>query len=264
MNNFLSFQIHGGADHDAGGIVESLSSLLAFFENLANQTPEAIFPALMPGISGMGNLHPLLVHYPIAFLSTFFILDLVATLAKKAQWRSVASWFLYLGTAATVCTVISGYIAADSVAHGQAVHNIMERLEVISMLALALAIVLSIWRMKAGSLIRGGANVFFLLLSALLFVFMMLGADLGGLLVYKYGVAVEAASVPEDSASHVHNQADAHEHPALPDHGQANRVEHEHGHAAVPEHDHADGHDHVHKHDHADGHKHEHKHTHTH
>jgi len=111
MNNFLSFQIHGGADH-GGGIAESVSSLLAFFEDLSTQGPGDIFSSIMPGIAGMNNIHPLLVHFPIAFLSAFFVLDLVGTLAKKPQWRSVASWFLYFGTVAAVFTVIAGLIAA--------------------------------------------------------------------------------------------------------------------------------------------------------
>jgi uncharacterized membrane protein len=260
MTNFLSFRIHGGADHEGGGIMESVSSLLAFFENLATQGPEAFFSSLMPGISGMDNLHPLLVHFPIAFLSVFFALDLVATLAKKTQWRSVASWFLYIGTVAAILTVITGLIAADSVAHGEDVHGIMEHHETIGISVLALAIVLSLWRMKSGALIRGGVNGFFLVLSSFLFVLILLGADLGGFMVYKYGVAVDAAPVPEDSARHVHDQADAHEDPALPNHDQANGVEHDHGQAAVPEHEHVDDH----KRDHANGHKHEHKHTHTH
>jgi hypothetical protein len=105
MNNFLSFQIHGGADH-GDGIAESVASLLAFFENLSRQEPGNIFSSIMPGIAGMDNIHPLLVHFPIAFLSAFFALDLVGTLAKKPHWRSVAGWFLYFGTVAALFTVI--------------------------------------------------------------------------------------------------------------------------------------------------------------
>jgi uncharacterized membrane protein len=217
MNNFLSFQIHGGADH-GGGIVESLASLLAFFEQLSTQGPGDIFSSIMPGIAGMDNIHPLLVHFPIAFLSAFFALDLVGTLAKKPQWRSVASWFLYFGTVAALFTVIAGFIAANSVPHGQNVHDIMERHEHFGISVLSLAVVLSLWRMKSGSLIRGGANSFFLILSALMCVLMMLGADLGGLMVYQYGVAVKAVQVPEGGYDHghgheaEHNQGDGHEH----------------------------------------------------
>jgi uncharacterized membrane protein len=242
MNNFLSFQIHGGADQ-GGGIVEGLSSLLAFFENLSSQGPGGFFSSIMPGITGMDNIHPLLVHFPIAFLSAFFALDVVGTLAKKPQWRSVASWFLFFGTIAALFTVIAGLIAAGSVAHGGNVHDIMERHEQIGLSVLALTSVLSIWRMKSGSLIRGGANSFFLILSALLFGLTMLGADLGGLMVYQYGVAVKSFQAPEEV--HDHEHGDKQVHVPEPNHSDMKLIEPE-------QHIHTDGqvHKHEHKHSH--------------
>lgn len=208
MNNFMSFQIHGGADH-GNGIADSVASLLAFFEELSTHDSAGIFSILMPGISSMNNIHALLVHFPIAFLSTFFALDMVGTLAKKQHWRNVASWLLYFGTVAAVFTVIAGFIAAGSVAHGQDVHAIMERHEHLGVSVLSLAILLSAWRLKSGGVIQGGANSFFLILAALLCVLMLLGADLGGLMVYKYGVAVKAVQVPDVG---VHEHEHEHQH----------------------------------------------------
>ena len=95
MNNFLSFQIHGGADQ-GGGIAESVSSLLAFFENLSTQGPGEIFSSIMPGIAGMDNIHPLLVHFPIAFLSAFFALDLVGTWQKNRNGAVLPVGFFIL------------------------------------------------------------------------------------------------------------------------------------------------------------------------
>ncbi len=207
MNNFLSFQIHGGADH-GGGIAESVASLLAFFEELPTHDSGSIFSILMPGISNMDNIHPLLVHFPIAFLSAFFALDMLGTLAKKQHWRNVAGWLLYFGTVAAVFTVTAGFIAAGSVAHGEDVHAIMERHEHFGVSVLSLAIVLSAWRLKSGGVIQGGANRFFLLLAALLCVLMVLGADLGGLMVYKYGVAVKSLQIEVpgvDGHEHIHD-----------------------------------------------------------
>lgn len=206
MNNFLSFQIHGGADH-GGGIAESIASLLGFFEGLTAQGSPGIIPTLLPGLANMDNIHPLLVHFPLAFLTTFFVLDLAGTLAKKQHWRNVASWLLYFGTIAAVFTVIAGFVAANSVAHGDDVHEIMERHEHFGVSVLSLAILLSAWRVKSGGVIQGGANGFFLMLAALLSVLLMLGADLGGLMVYHYGVAVDAATVHEsgDMDHHHHH-----------------------------------------------------------
>jgi uncharacterized membrane protein len=206
MYNVLSFQIHGGADHDGGGLVEGLASLLGFLETLPAQDPHGLFSAIMPGLAGMANIHPLLVHFPIAFLLAFFALDSVAALAKKMAWRGVASWFLYLGTVAAAFTVLAGFIAANSVPHGGNVHEVMERHEHIGLSVLALATALSAWRMKVG-VPHGVNNGLFLSAAAVLCLLISLGADLGGLMVYKYGVAVQAVAVPESGEGVGHQHA---------------------------------------------------------
>jgi uncharacterized membrane protein len=209
MNNFISFQVHGGGDH-GGGISDSVASLLAFIEALLAKSPTEIFASIMPGIAQMQNIHPLLVHFPIAFLLGFFVLDLAGTLVKKDQWRKVASFLLYFGAVAAILTVIAGLIAANSVAHGDDVHDIMERHERFGFTVLSLAVILSAWRLKSGALIQGAANTFFLMLAALMCVIMILGADLGGLMVYKYGVAVEAVFAPASEYQHDHGHQHTH------------------------------------------------------
>lgn len=243
MNNFLSFQIHGGADH-GGGIAEAVGSLLAFIEGLTTKAPQDIFTEIMPGIANMDNIHPLLVHFPIAFLSAFFAVDLLGTVAKKAQWRNVAGCMLYLGTMAAAFTVWAGFNAAGTVAHGQNVHDIMENHEHFGVAVLSLAALLSAWRLKSHGLIQGGANVLFLILSTLLVLIMSLGADLGGLMVYHYGVAVDVVTVPADN--HVHG----HEAPMV------TAPEDSHGHkqepavVTTPETGHTHDHEHDHEHSH--------------
>ncbi len=193
MNNFLSLQIHGGGDH-SGGVSESLSSLLTSIEGLSSMGGGDIFSLVLPGLAGMDNIHPLLVHFPIVFLCAFLALDLIATLANKFQWRFTAHWFLYLGTLSAIFTVIAGFNAANTVAHGENVHAIMEHHEQIGISILSLALGLSAWRLKTGPLTRGWTNNLFLLLATLLVGLVMQGADLGGLMVYQYGVAVKKES----------------------------------------------------------------------
>jgi uncharacterized membrane protein len=207
MTNFLSFQIHGGADH-GGGLTDGIADFLTFFEGISTLGGGELFALILPGIAGMANIHPMLVHFPIAFFSVFFVLDVIGTLAKKPHWRGVASWLLYFGTAAAVFTVIAGFIAANSVAHGGNVHAIMERHEHIGVSVLCLGVLLSFWRAKIGILMAGGANHFFLLLAALLCGLMVVGADLGGLMVYKYGVAVQTVPLAEGANHHDHQHTD--------------------------------------------------------
>ncbi|MBT9097550.1 DUF2231 domain-containing protein [Methylovulum psychrotolerans] len=229
MYNFLSFQVHGGADHgDSGGLADGLVSLLGFIEGLTAQSPSGMFTTLLPGLSAMANIHPMLVHFPIAFLVAFFMIDSIATLAKKPTWRMAATWFLYLGTVAAGFTVMAGFIAADSVPHGDNVHAIMERHEHFGVWVLALASILSIWRNQAGVALRGAANGLFLFASGVLCLLLALGADLGGLMVYHYGVAVAAVPVTETATAHHHDHA-----------GQDQDQTHDHSHDH-----HEDGHGH--------------------
>jgi len=254
MLNSLSFQVHGGGDHGSSP-AEGLGDLLSVFDNISILGSGELFSLLMPGIASMDNIHPLLVHFPIALLSVFFVMDMIGTFANKPQSRSVASVFLYLGTIAALFTVIAGHIAADSVAHGGNVHEIMEKHEDLGMAILSLATALSAWRLKHKGLFQGFINGVFLTLSALLCVLIALAADLGGFMVYQYGVAVKA--VPVTVSAHDHHHADEHQSVDVPvvepDHApqvieetpKTQTTEQVHEHKHEHHHDHA-GHDHSH------------------
>lgn len=186
--NYISFQVHGGAS--GGGLIGLIPEFLEFIESMAGKTPPEMFAAVFPGISNMENIHPLFVHFPIAFFLAFFLMECAGLLKGKPQWRYVASWLLYLGAASAVFTVIAGLIAADSVEHNEAVHDIMEDHESIGLSVLALSLFLSVWRGQRWFNYSKVSSRFFLGLSALLVVLISFGADLGGLMVYRYGVSV--------------------------------------------------------------------------
>ena len=223
MDNFISFQIHGGEHHD--GLLEGVESLLSSFEGGAagSSTSTDLFSNLLPGIANLDNIHPLLVHFPIALLSSFFIVNLITQFVKKEPLQTVATWLLYLGAFSAIFTVLAGFSAAESVAHNESVHDIMEHHEDVGISILSLSLGLSAWRIKTGVL-QGWKNGVFLTLSALLFGLIIQGADLGGLMVYKYGVAVHSTTsttvVPEtpaadsgaDGEEHHHDHDHHHEH----------------------------------------------------
>jgi len=209
MTYFLPFQIHGDADH-GGGLADSVAELLTFFEGLSGLGAGELIALFLPGIAALDNIHPMLVHFPIAFLSVFFVLDVAGSLANKQEWRQVASWLLYFGTFSALFTVVAGFTAATTVAHGDDVHDIMERHKQFGLWVLGFSLVLTAWRAKTGALPRGGANNFFLILAALMCGLLFLGADLGGLMVYRFGVAVESVPIGEKADQHPHGQGHQH------------------------------------------------------
>lgn len=201
INNIV-FQIHGGGHH-SDGVSSGMENFLVFIEKLFSMQPVEIFAAILPGLNALVNVHPMFVHFPIALFSAFLFVELLAMMTKKEDWHHVASWFLYLGTLAAVVTVIAGVLAANSVDHGENVHDIMERHKQMGMAVLSLSIALSAWRLKSAGIIKSGVKWIYLFLTFALFILVFLTADLGGLMVYKFGVAVKA--VPVIDTSHVHS-----------------------------------------------------------
>lgn len=248
LSDHLTFAVHGGGDN-GDGLAGGVAGLLTFIEGLVRQTPSETFASLLPGISALQNLHPLFVHFPIALLTLFFLIDVVGSLAGRAEWRQVATWFLYLGTVFAGMTVAAGLLAANSVAHGGDVHEIMEHHEHLAISVLSLSAALSVWRLVGKGVIVGAANTLYLLLAAILCGLLAFTADLGGLMVYKYGVAVEAADHINQAAAqaHEHDESDT---PKTADHSESDHDDAEqleHHDESVHE---ATGHHHDHQHAH--------------
>ncbi|WP_168175380.1 DUF2231 domain-containing protein [Methylocaldum sp. 14B] len=153
---------------------------------------------VLPGVGEMANIHPLLVHFPIALLNAFVAMELLGLLLAKKELRTAASWMLYLGTLGALAAVAAGLWAASTLPHNEEVHEIMARHRTYGLTVLSFAIILSLWRMIAGSAISKIGQFFQLLFGVIMVGTMTFGADLGGLMVYKYGVGTKAACPPQE------------------------------------------------------------------
>lgn len=162
-------------------------------------------PKVLPGLGGMLNIHPLLVHFPIALLSAFLITDLFGFLLKKEKLKHSASVMLYIGTVGAMATVASGLMAANKVPHAEEVHFIMQRHKYFGITVLVISLFLSIWRYLLEETFSKTGQVIHFMLSILMVVVMSMGADLGGMMVYKYGVSVIAVPQPQ---GHDHSESE--------------------------------------------------------
>lgn len=208
----LIFQIHGGSDHHGGGVAGGMEKLLTTMETLLTKEPSEIFAEIMPGLASIPNIHPMLVHFPIALLLLFFLVDLAGALLKNSDIRRTAGWFLYTGTLGALLAVAAGLQAASTIPHSSAVHEIMMQHRNYGITVASLAVLLSIWRFLAHGRFSTLGSILHLVLAAVTCIIMMLGADLGGLMVFKYGVAVPpdvhsvaTPSTQDHSHSHTHS-----------------------------------------------------------
>ena len=136
----------------------------------------------------MENLHPMMVHFPIALLTASWLLEAPAVLFRKPAWQVVSLWNLIFGWIGALAAVLAGRVAMADAKHSMEIYQVMERHERIGYAVLALAAVPLIGRLLSRDRLsvrqRGAAWV---LLGAACAA-MAYGAHLGGRLVYEFGV----------------------------------------------------------------------------
>lgn len=185
------------------------------------------------------NLHPVMVHFPIALIavSALFHVAAIATRGKACATHCaiLAHTTLWLGALAAVPTALFGWLAFNSVNHDEAGHIAMLAHRTWALATLAVLVVLAgwdAWRSKvdavpawwfAGAVIGAWGMV-------------ATTAWHGGELVYRHGLGVLSLPAAESGQGygHAHGAAmDAEEHPpAAAMHPDDDAHEHSHdGHA---------------------------------
>ena len=153
---------------------------------------------ILPGASQLQNYHPLLVHFPIAFIYgaslTYFLAWISAS--ERLQWTAL--WMLVLGALSGAAALTSGFYAAPGLMVSESVRN--ELLSHHKHLMVASSIVtgaLTIWALASRPMPAKGRYVF---LAGLVLVLGLIaaGADLGGEMVYGYNTGGSACTQPID------------------------------------------------------------------
>jgi uncharacterized membrane protein len=164
------------------------------------------FSQYFPGITEMPNIHPLLVHFPIALLTGFVVTELLSLTSGNKDLRVAGKWMLYFGSVGALGAAIAGLLGAEEVFHEGVVHAEMSKHRDYGLNVVALSLFLCTWRLIEGRDFIGVSRVIQNILGLLIVSNLILGADIGGLMVYKYGVAVQAVPREEmaEMAAHEH------------------------------------------------------------
>jgi uncharacterized membrane protein len=148
----------------------------------------------------MKNVHPLFVHFPLALLTLACLLQLVGVAGRRERCLSLASLFLYLGTAGALLSVLTGWLAEEQIeglaGFTPAIEAVLDTHATLMFLTTGLAVFLSFlafW--LRGRMSRAWQAI--LLLGLLVLVSLaVLGADRGGQLVYEFGVGTQKMAAP--------------------------------------------------------------------
>jgi uncharacterized membrane protein len=151
---------------------------------------------LLPGIQHLQNIHPLVIHFPIAFVSGSALFYVLALLTKRETMATTAFSLLIVGAMGAAVAVGTGIYAEPSVILAPSVRgHLLEKHQDFMIITLCVSIILAIWSIIARPFPQKGRALFVLLLFALLGV-MSVGADYGARMVYDYNAGGSACPQP--------------------------------------------------------------------
>jgi uncharacterized membrane protein len=176
------------------------------------------------------RLHAALNDLPAALLLVAVIFDILAAVTKRASFRSVGFWTMIVGAVGGILAVLSGLQAEDHIAHGEAVHEVMETHEKLAFVTLGVFAVVALWRILREAKMGSAERNLALLLSLVGLGFLITTASYGGKLVFDHAAGVPTTVLQGE----IHERQEGHHHGAEGEeaehsHGESEEAEHSHG-----------------------------------
>jgi uncharacterized membrane protein len=138
------------------------------------------------GAASLQNLHPLIVHYPIAFLTASVPIYLLAWILRREPLESFGLWLLSLGTLSAAAAVYTGWSGSEGVMIAPSVReHILEYHQWLMLAVFGLSTALTVWALLARPMPRRG-RVLFVIGLMLMTLILAKGADYGGWMVFGY------------------------------------------------------------------------------
>jgi uncharacterized membrane protein len=150
-------------------------------------------------LGGLPNLHPAIVHFPIALLPAALLFDLVLLVSARASWADrAAAWLYSLAALGAIAAARAGEAAEHAVGTlAPATRELLREHERLAeravwlLAALAILRVFATWRDRRTDVVPRGLLRVLLLAGGLAGMVLLAGTgDRGARLVYRHGVAV--------------------------------------------------------------------------
>ena len=151
----------------------------------------------------MPNIHPLVIHFPIAFLISAFACELLGRFLNQDYLKKTAKWTLLLGTLTLAIAAFTGWLGHKTVAHSESSYTLIEQHQRLGFITLGIFVFLVVLRFIVLPKMKKKKILIMLMLIINLVGIGVLtwGSHLGGRLVYELGVGVQAvdhSSLDED------------------------------------------------------------------
>lgn len=161
------------------------------------------------------RLHAALNDLPAALLLIAVLFELASLALRRPALRVAGFWTLVAGAIGGVLAVVSGLQAEEHIAHGEAVHQVMETHEELALITLGIFTVVALWRIFRESRMGSGERTAVLVLSLGGLVVLITTAVYGGKLVFDHAAGIPTpvlqAEMHERVEGHHHHDGEAEE-----------------------------------------------------
>ena len=219
------FFVHGVEEQRQNRLQSAYSVPSWHLPTMIKEITMSVVNVLFPGLAALPNLHPVLVHFPIAFFVGALLMEAMA-IFRHERFHWVATWMCYLATLTAVATLFSGFAAEHSIAvadpmghHGPTHHFIhIHRSFMIVAVTVALFFTTYLFMVNLRQTWhkqRWGIFMGLVIVCALI----SLGADRGSRLVFEFGIGVNptlrnvAPTAETHHPENDHDKEEAHGHP---------------------------------------------------
>jgi uncharacterized membrane protein len=152
--------------------------------------------------------HALLNDLPAALLIVAVLFDLAAAARKRESLSWAAIWTLWAGVIGGWAAVIAGELAEDSIEHGTAIHEIMEKHENIALITMSLFTIVLIWKMARRFQMPSQELALTRFLSVIGVAGVVWTGVLGGRLVFEHAAGIPTPRLQAE----IQNRLEGHEH----------------------------------------------------
>ena len=158
------------------------------------------------------RLHAVLNDFPVGLLVAAVIFEILFLFTKRDSLRIVAYWMLMAGVIGAGLAVLSGLGAEDRIAHGEAVHEIMEEHEELAYITTGIFAVVALWRLVRERVMSRGERMAALCLALVGSGFLVSTGQHGGEMVFDHAAGMKTPALEEEIKSramgHKHEEGD--------------------------------------------------------
>jgi uncharacterized membrane protein len=140
----------------------------------------------------MPNIHPFLVHFPVALLTTALAFDFLGVLLSRDELTRVGWWTQLLGTIGIAAAVVSGLAAKSQALIPPQASATFDTHQQIAFLSAGAFTALLLWRVGMRRKIDPSRRRLYLALFVAALACLWAGAWYGGELVFRFGIGFTA------------------------------------------------------------------------